>query len=255
MASMVGYNLGLSLPRRLMTDLLYFSRRMPTVCTERHMNLAPLLAARKQAQPRPGWCALFTKGFALLASRHPEFRRSYMGFPWPRLHQHPVNVATVALERLYRGEPGVFFAHLRSPERWPLAAIEAYLHRCKEEPLQSIGSFRRHLRVSRLPLPVRRFTWWLGLNVSGRQRARNFGTFGISVTAGQGAAALSVLSPLTATLSYGFLDADGGLDVRLTLDHRVLDGGVVARGLVELERILQSEMVEELHSVRGAVAA
>jgi hypothetical protein len=39
---------------------------------------------------------------------------------------------------------------------------------------------------------------------------------------------------------------DGGVDVRLVYDHRVLDGGTVARALVRFEEILNTTIRDEL---------
>jgi hypothetical protein len=242
----VGQTLGLSLPRRLVIDLLHASRDVPLVPIERRMQLSPLVAARQACRPRPSWCSIFTKAWAFVAVREAVFRRAYLSFPWPRLYEHPGNVAAVAVECRWGDEDAVFFTHLREPERLPLARIDEALRRCKERPFEGSGSVRRAVRVGRLPRPARRLLWWGGLNVSGAQRARHFGTFGVSVTAGLGAAVLAIRSPLTTTLYYGVFDRDGGVDVRLAFDHRVLDGATAARALVEMERVLLTEMVAEL---------
>src|SRR6202011_12683 len=93
------------------------------------------------------------------------------------------------------------------------------------------------------PRPVRRLVWWFGLNAWGRKRANYMGTFGVSVYGGLGAASLHPLSPLTTTLNYGVIAADGTVDVRLIYDHRVLDGATVARALEELEWVLNHEVL------------
>jgi hypothetical protein len=100
--------------------------------------------------------------------------------------------------------------------------------------------------ISRLPLPLRRLIWWLGLYGDGALRGYFFGTFGISAVASQGAAALHVLSPLTTTINYGVLESDGSLEVRLVYDHRVLDGAPIARALVALEATLHGPIRAEL---------
>jgi hypothetical protein len=250
-----GRTLTLSLPRRLVIDLMHASRHVPLVPIERRMELAPLRAARQACDPRPGWCGIFTKAWAVVAARHAVLRRAYLAFPWPHLYEHPGNVAAVTFECRWGDEDAVFFTHLREPERWPLARIDAELRRCKERPLECSGSVRRAVRIGRLPRPVRRLLWWGGLNVSGAQRARYLGTFGVSATAGQGAAVLAIRSPLTTTLYYGVFDRDGAVDVRVAFDHRVVDGAAVARALREMERVLLTEIVEELTDSRGSAAA
>jgi hypothetical protein len=242
------------LPRRLITDLLHFSQKVPAVAMERRMQLAPLVQARRSTHPKPSWSALFLKAYALVAGRYPELRRAYLKFPWPHLYEHPGNVATVAILRRFGDEEAVFFANLRAPEQWSLLKIEDHLRRCREQPLESIGSFRRALLVGRLPWPLRRLVWWLGLNVSGKQRARCFGTFGLSVVAGFGAGQLNLLTPLTTALYYGLLEPDGALPVRMVFDHRVFDGAVAARALRDLETILLGEILAEVRAFTTAAA-
>jgi hypothetical protein len=255
MSQPAGRYLPLSLPRRLICDLVHFAHQVPTVPVERRMNLGPLVAARKQAGPRPSWCALFTKAYGFVAAARPELRRAYMTFPFAHLYEHSLNIASVAVERRLGDEEAVFFAHLKNPERMGLNELDAELRRYKEEPVDKIASFRRALRVCRLPRPLRRFVWWLGLNTWGRKRAHYFGTFGVSVYSGLGAASLHPLSPLTSVLNYGVIGDDGSVDVRLIYDHRVLDGATVARALEELERVLKGEILNELGYLRSPVAA
>jgi hypothetical protein len=254
MAHPKGHSRPLSPSRRFICDLLHFARRVPTVPMQRRMQLAPVVAARKAAHPRPGWCAIFAKAYALVCAARPELRRAYLSFPRPRLYEHPICVASIGIERRLGDEDAVFFTQLRQPEQRGLLEIEAHLRRCREEPVGSLSRFLRILKISRLPRPLRRLLWWVGLNTSGRQRAHLFGTFGLSVTAGLGAAALHQLSPLTTALNYGVIAEDGSVDVRLVYDHRVTDGAPVARALADLERILNAEIVDELRHFRGPEA-
>jgi hypothetical protein len=251
----VGRNLPLSLPRRFICDLVHFAHRVPTVPVERRMDLSAVAAARQVARPRPSWCALFTKAYAFVAATRPELRRAYLSFPTPRLYEHPVSVASVAVERRLGDEDAVFFAHLAGPDKLGLRELDEKLRQFKEEPLERFGSFRRVLLLSRLPLPLRRLAWWFGLNCWGRKRAHYLGTYGVSVYSGLGAASLHPLSPLTTTLNYGVIAADGTVDVRIIYDHRVLDGATVARALHDLERALTGEILNELRYLRAVDAA
>jgi hypothetical protein len=250
-----GRNLRLSLPRRFVCDLIHFARKVPSVPVQRRMNLAPLIEVRQAAQPRPSWCAIFAKAYGFVAATRPELRRAYLAFPRPHLYEHPVNVASVAVERRYGDEDAVFFGHLRSPENQGLLELDAHLRRLKEEPLENFGLFRRVLRTSRLPRPLRRALWWFGLNVSGCKRAKHLGTFGISVYSGLGAASLHPLSPLTTTLNYGVIEPDGSVDVRLIYDHRVLDGRTIARALQDLEHVLNNQILVEMRYFQALPAA
>src|ERR1700675_4641404 len=109
MGEKVGRYLPLSLPRRFVCDLLHVAQKVPTVPVQRRMNIAPLMAARRQAFPRPSWCSLFTKAYAMAAADRPELRRAYLSIPWPHLYEHPSNIASVAIERRWQDEDAVFF--------------------------------------------------------------------------------------------------------------------------------------------------
>ncbi len=251
-----GRSLPLSRSRRFICDLMHHARQVPTVSIQRRMRIAPVVAARQAAGPRPSWCAVFTKAYAFVAAATPELRRVYLPFPWPHLYEHPLNVASVAVERrLDSGEDAVFFAHLRAPETQGLLELDAALRRFKEEPVAELSLYRRMERLSRLPRPLRRLLWWMGLNLSGHRRARLLGTFGVSVVAGLGASMLYLLSPLTTTLNYGAVAEDGSVDVRLLFDHRVLDGATIARALGNMERVLNGEILAELRYFEALDAA
>jgi hypothetical protein len=219
------------------------------------MNLRELVQARLGAEPKPSWCAIFTLAYARLAAARPELRRAYLSFPVPHLYEHPLNVASVAVERTFEGEAAVFFTLIKAPESKSLLDLERQLREAKERPVEDIGSFRRILTLSSLPLPLRRLAWWFGLNVWGRKRAHYMGTFGVSVYSGLGAASLHPLSPLPTTLNYGVIDADGNVDVRLIYDHRVMDGGTVARCLADMEQVLCGPILEELRQGQASRAA
>jgi hypothetical protein len=255
MAHDLGKTIPLSLPRRLVCDLLHFAQRVPTVPVQRLMNLGPLYHARSRAMPRISWCALFLKGYALMAEEIPHFRRAYMSFPYARLYEHPYSIASVAVERCYQTEEAVFFGHFRSPESQTLVALDEALRHYKETPLEEIGLFRRALLVSRYPRPFRRFFWWLGLNQSGYKRAKRMGTFGVSVYSRLGSESLHPLSPLTSTLNYGVIGDDGTVTVRIIYDHRVMDGSTVARALALLEEILNHDIRAELLGMASAWSA
>jgi hypothetical protein len=255
MAEPTGRNIPLSLARRLMGDLAYFAQKVPGALVIRRMELAAVAAARRAAAPRPGWCAVFTKAYAIVASRRPELRRAYLGFPWPHLYEHPVSVASVAIEQPAGDENMVCFISVPAPEGRSLPEIDAFLRRCREAPDTGTGAARWMLNRSRLARPLRRLLWWLGLNTSGPTRARSLGTFAVSAVAALGAASMHVLSPLATALSYGVLAPDRPLEVGLTYDQRVLDAGTAARALGELEDVLRHEVVRELGYLRALEAA
>jgi hypothetical protein len=238
--------------RRLVIDLMSFSQKVPTVTVDRRMNLSRLVVARQICSPRPTWTALFTKAHALVAAREPRLRRCYMGFPWPRFYEHPKNIATLNIGRRVQDEDVVLHAHVRSPERRSLLVIDAIIRHFMETPVDEIDSYRRVTRVSRLPGPLRRFLMWATLNLFGRRRCHNFGTFGLTSVAGQGAGILNLVPLLTSTLHYGLLDEKGCLDVRLAFDHRVLDGALAAESLLHLEVTLLGAILDEVRALGDA---
>jgi hypothetical protein len=243
-----GRNLPISLPRRWIGDLLHFARKVPGVVVERRMDVQALRQARARMEPRGSWCAIFLKAYALVAAETPELRRAYLPFPWPHFYEHPFNIASVAVERLYRGERAVFFGHLRAPEGQSLAALDARIRRYQQEPVENFGLFRRALLISRFPRPLRRLAWWIGLNGSGPARARRMGTFGVSVYSALGAESFNHHTPLTTTLTYGVIREDGSVPVRVIYDHRVMDGGTVARALARLEEVLNRDILGEMET-------
>jgi hypothetical protein len=251
-----GFYLPLSLPRRLMGDLLHFASRVPSVPVERRMNLAPLVAVRDRAVPKPGWCSIFTKAWAFACAVHPPLRRAYLTFPWAKLYQHPINVATIAVERPYGDEDAIFFTHITQPEQKPLLEIDKRLKWFKDRPLErGCAALWRQMQLSSLPRPLRRLVWWSTLNLSGRQRARFLGTFAVTAYSALGASSLHPRGLLTTTLNYGVIEQDGSVDVRIIYDHRTLDGGTVARALADMERFLLHEIVAELRYLEGLEAA
>lgn len=244
-----GRTLALSRARRLIGDLMHFSRSVPQVAVEREARIPEVAAARLAADPKPGWYPVLLKAFALAAAKVPDLRRSLLTFPYPRLYEHACSVAAVSVEREVDGEPAVLAFHVRRPESTPLPEIDARFRRAKTAPLAELGEFRRMLRLSRLPRPVRRLVWWAGLRASGSWRQKYWGTFGVTSLASAGGTVLASLCPLTATFTFGPVAPDGAVLLRVTFDHRVLDGMAATRGLVEAENALRGPVLAELREL------
>lgn len=248
-----GRSVPLTSPRRLVIDLLHFSKKVPSIPVQRTFSVRELVQERNLELVdghRISWVALFIKAFGLIARDVADLRRAYLGFPWPRLYEHPCSIACVAVTKRWRGQEGVFFGHIREPEHQSLTAISERVRAFRNRPVEEFGVMRRALRTSRLPRPLRRLLWWYGLNVSGWLRASHFGTFGVSVYSGWGVESLHPLSPLTTTLNYGVVRPNGEVSVRLIYDHRVTDGVTIARALVALEQALLGPVLTELRSLR-----
>ena len=243
---MRGQTIPLSAPRRFIIDLLNIANRIPSVPVERRIDISTLMMARRQQYRRSSWPALFLKAYSRVAERMPVLRRAYVTLPWPHLCEYPSSVCSIAVERDYEGEPAVFFGRIGQPDRLTLSDIDDRIDDFRHAPVESVKPFRKLLKLGRMPGVLRRFLLWLGLNLS-RCRAGQFGTFGLSVYSSLGAQSLHPISPLTTTLTYGTIDADGMVDVRIVYDHRVTDGATIARALAMLEEELNSSIVEELN--------
>lgn len=243
---MRGGMIPLSVPRRMVVDLLYFGQAIPSVPVQRRMSLAPLVRARAACQDRPRWTALFAKAYALVAHDFPELRRAYVKLPWPMLYEYPRSNASIIIERDYGGEPCIFSIIIKDPAGRPLPEIGKILQHVSTAPIEEIKDFRRSIRIAKLPSGLRRVLWWIGLNF-GRQRGNYFGTFSLSVYSALNAESLHPLSPLTAMLNYGVIDPDGAVNVRIMHDNRVMDEPTVGRALARMEAVLNTVVAEELN--------
>lgn len=238
----------LSPNRSVVLDLVYYSRTVPLFPAERQFALAEVTAARRQTRTRVSWSAVFLKAYGLVAARVPQLRQAYQKFPWPHLYQFPHNVGMVAVSREHQGEDRLCFGRFIKPEEQSLVALQNELDRYQQGPIET--TFSRQVSVSRLPWPIRRLMMFCGLHLSGGRRAKRLGTFGMSALAGQGVINRFHPTFLTTSLSYGPVDDDGHALITLICDHRILDGALAARALVDLERTLQTTILEELRSLR-----
>jgi hypothetical protein len=235
----------ISLPRRFIIDLMRASAHVPGILFSRTLDVGPLMAARAKAKSPPGWAAIFVKAFALVAKEEPVLRTLYIKLPWPHFFELPRSIAMVAVARIEAGEDCILPEKIGAPEEHSLAEIDAQIRRAKTAPIEDIPTFRKILMASRLPLPLRRLSWWLGLNF-GRMCANNFGSFGVTSVSAYGPGQLQAISPSPFLLSYGVVGADNRIDVLLRWDHRVTDAVVAARSLARLELVLNSEISAEI---------
>ncbi|HJZ93099.1 MAG TPA: hypothetical protein VKE40_19640 [Gemmataceae bacterium] len=242
---MRGRPIPLSRPRRLVGDLLYFAAGVPTAPVQRRMNLQPLIDSLAFHPERPSWTAIFTKAYAIVANEFPDVRRAYLKLPWPQLYEYPASIASVAFDRDFDGEKAVLIGRVKDPATTALSDLDQKFKVFLEAPLAEMKDFRRALRMCRLPRLVRRWVWWLLLNY-GRRRGSYFGTF--AVRPAVGAESLHPSSPLTTLLTYGPVDPDGVVDVRIVYDQRVLDEATIARVLGRLEEVLNSRIADEIRT-------
>ncbi len=235
----------ISLRRRLICDLMHASTGVPFVSLSRSLNIRPLLEARARATAPAGWAAMFVKAFALVARDEPILRTVYVKWPWPALYELPKSVATVAIARVDDGEECVLPQRIAAPEALSLAAVDAEIRLGKTAPVEDVPMFRKIMRATRLPLPLRRLSWAIGLNF-GRQRGNWFGSFGISSVAAYGGGELHPITPGPFVVSYGLVEPDQTIHVVIRWDHRVTDAAPIARVLTRLEQVLNTEIAAEL---------
>ncbi len=249
MSATRGRTISLSLPRRWVGDLLAFGDAVPTVAVERVLDIQRLSAARARLASPPRWCSLIMKSFGLASQVIPELRRSYLGFPYSRLYEHPTSVATMVIQRDFFGEPAVMPALIQAPEILSLADLELRLQQLNSLPFEEIGCYRRLIRTTRLPCPLRRLLWWYGLSVSGRTKSKTFGTFSCNSVSKMKMTMRQFVTPITSSIYYDPDKSAGELTIQMAIDHRVFDAQVAGRALGELERLLNEEMVKEIRGM------
>lgn len=234
-----------SLPRRLIIDLMHASMGVPFVSLRRRLSLDALAAARAGADPRPGWTAIFVKAFCLVAKDEPVLRTMYIDGPWPHFYELPRSVGMVAIARNEDGEPCVLPQRICGAEQRSLAEIDALIRHAMTARVDEVPMFRKLMRVTRLPLPLRRLLW-AGCFAIGRQRANFCGNFGVTSVAAFGPGNLDAISPGPFLLSYGALEPDRTMEVVIRWDHRVTDAAMIAGALSRLEQVLNTDIAAEL---------
>jgi hypothetical protein len=244
---MKGRSIALSRPRRILTDLSHASLSYPRATLLTRINVAALAAPRDAA--RIPWPVVFAKAYAIVARDMPHLRRVYVKLPWPHFYELPTSVCSIIIERDWPEsaptEKALFLARIKDPAAGSLRDSAAVMRRHKTDPIAAIADFRRILAIAALPLPLRRLAIWLALNL-GRQVPNYFGTFAISPLGSFGAAIVDTIPVWTSFLNYGPIAPDGGVDIYLSVDHRVMDGGHAARAITALEAVLNGPVLDEL---------
>ena len=243
----------ISRSRQIVIDLMYFSASFPLIAIERSMHLGDLETARRRDPHTLPWSALFAKAFALAAEEFAALRQSYFKFPVPHFYEFEESMATIAHELSVGGEASVLPIRIRSPDKMSLNAIRSKIVEMADADLWHRRFYRTLAAVSQLPFFLRRPLWWIALNIP-RSRKRYFGTFAITSVGTLGADLLTPRAPVTSLLTYGPLDNDGTLRVRLLFDHRVYDGATAARVLARLEELLLGPIHDEIKPVTSTLS-
>jgi hypothetical protein len=245
-----------SLSRRVIVDLMRASADVPFVAVRRTLSIPRLAAARKGLSQRPAWAAIFAKGFAILAREQPILRRVYLKWPWPHFYEFPQTLAMIVVAP-DASPDGVLLFPVKAPDLNSLTEADAAIRNAKSQPIEATAFFRKTLTVTRLPNPIRRLAWAIGLNF-GRQRGNYFGTLLVTSVAAFGGGEVEARGPQSFILSYDRLTGDGTIDVMIRWDHRITDAADIGVELSRLEQILNQEIADEmlaLASTERAAAA
>jgi hypothetical protein len=234
----------ISLSRRVIVDLMHVSKNIPFVAVRRTFAIARLAAARKCLRHRPAWAAIFAKAFAILASEQPILRRVYLKWPWPHFYEFPQTVAMIVVAP-EAAPDGVLLFPVKAPDLISLAEADAGIRRAKAQPIESTPFFRKTMAVTRLPGPMRRLAWAIGLNF-GRQRGNYLGTLLVTSVAAFGGGEVEALGPQSFIFSYDRLTSDGTIDVMIRWDHRITDAALIGGELSRLEQILNNQIADEI---------
>src|SRR6202521_558896 len=125
----------ISLPRRLVADLMHASIRVPFVSLRRTFDIQPLLEARALAAQPPGWAAIFVKAFCLVAKEQPVLRTLYAKWPWPHFYELPRSVAMVAIARVEDGQDCVLPQKVPAADSVSLIEVDAQIRHAKDAPI------------------------------------------------------------------------------------------------------------------------
>jgi hypothetical protein len=244
-----GRRIRLSVARRLVADYMWAASAVARVDVRRRVAFRNLIAARAaiRADP-PSWTAMFVKAFAMVAAEIPELRRIYLSLPWPHFYQFDESTVSILQEREILGDTGILPLRFYKPDAVALTELDTMIRREAAAPIEASRFHRKLIGLARLPLLLRRAIWTLLWHVP--RLRREIGTCGVSSAARWQTDLGTTRSPLPSLLSYGPADADGNVDVRLSFDHRILDGALAGRALERLDQVLNSAILEELHQLK-----
>jgi hypothetical protein len=210
------------------------------------MDLSQVAACRQRVQPRVSWTTLFLKAYGQVTAASKPLRQSFMRWPLPHVYQHERSVAMLAIQRQHEGRPRLCWGRFVDPGERSLRELQDQLNQYAAKPVAE--AFRKQIRLSRLPWPLRRLGWWCAINGPGHVRERQIGTFSLSSLAGQGVNNRDHPTICTSSLTYGPLDPAGQSLVTLIYDHRLLDGMQAAEALQQLRQQLQGAILVELRA-------
>jgi hypothetical protein len=237
------------LERRWIADMVHFGRKSHCVGCNWVINVAPAVAARKSRNPPVSWVAIWVRAIALAGQKRPELRMCYLPYPWPRMYLHPFTVAALLVERQWNGASAVFVDTLKHPETLSITAIEQNFRSLRELPVERVGAFRLLIRISKLPLLLRRCLWSIVFCWSGRLRTKYMGSFAVNFIRAPRFSVAQIMTPVSFSLFFSLVEPNGDMTVQLFWDHRLLDAMAADRLVHELEAIMNTTMAAELSAL------
>jgi hypothetical protein len=241
-------------PRNRLTvlEIIQAAKSVPAFPLETTIPVTKIEAARKAANVRVGWTAIFAKAFAKVCDENDQLRETFISLPFASLYQHPTSVCSVSVHRKDdAGADRLIWGRIESASSKSLVEIQQYLNDCVSLPLTEV--YREGLLLERTWWFVRKIAWWWIMRCSGRKKSKLIGTFSISSLGGKGC--LNSFHPLitTSSIAFGPIGSDGLMRVVLICDHRVLDGMAGAAALQSLANVLQTSIIEELGLLGNSV--
>jgi hypothetical protein len=237
------------LQRRWIADIVHFGRKSHCVGCKWVINVAPAAAARKSRIPPVSWVAIWVRTIALAGQKWPELRMCYLPYPWPRVYLHPFTVATLVVERQWNGVPAVFLDTIKHPETLPITEIEHIFLGLRENPVERVGAYRFLIRISKLPLLLRRCLWSIGFYWSGRLRTKYMGSFAVNFIRAPRFSVAQTMTPISFSLWFSLVDPNGDMTAHLLWDHRLLDAMAADRLVHDLEAIMNKVVAAELSAL------
>lgn len=244
-----GRTIPLSTDRRLVCDVINIANRMPTAPIRCDIDVTEIKHLRRLTGTRISWQVIMMRAFALVSRDVPELRQLYAPLPRPHIYEHHESVCLMTIARKYKGRERLFFARFCQPENYSLIQLQEIFENYRRAPIQNIRQLRHQIRFARMPWLIRKIGWSILTHLWPASRARQMGTFGMSLSSYRDVSGTFHLGPCTATLGYDQLCRKGKAYVTLTFDHRVLDGKPAIDVLNRLALVLKNQVTAEMRMI------
>ena len=236
----------LSPGRALVSDIVTIANKMPMAPVIRTLDLSELDKLRRQVRPRISWTIIMMKAYANIAKDNPVLRQIFASFPFPYIYEHPHNVCMATITREVENEPVLFFARFNRPEEFDLISLQQKYERLRRTDLSEIKQFRHQTRFAKCPFFIRKILWGILNKAWPSARAKQLGTFGMSLSGFGEAHGYFHLGPSTTVLGYELFPKNGQCRISITFDHRLIDGKPVVDVIENLHKELLGSVKEEL---------